>query len=246
VVIFVCASTVCGRANAHPEFSPVTINRYLKLDLLSANEVRLAYTVMYGAGPALAERRRADSNSDGRLDEAETRALGERLRSEVLARLSLSVDGQPVRPVFESPAVGLAGNEVGPSPFSIDLVARIACPGNPPHTLVLDDATELSSMAQLGETEIRVEESPRTRLLEAHRGKGEGPRESRILFRGPKFSALEDRTVKLSFEAAQPSGASDMAGGDARAKHLGLVLAALLLLSGVAFVVLRRYRNMKG
>jgi hypothetical protein len=99
-------------------------------------------------------------------------------------------------------------------------------------------------MAQLGETEIRIEESPRTRLLEAHRGRGPGPRESKILFRGPKFSALEDRSVTVRFEAASSAAPS---GGERRAKLLGLVGAAALLFGLTLGVVLvRRYRSMKG
>jgi hypothetical protein len=223
-------------ASAHPEFSPITTNRYLKLDLVSGDEVRLAYSVMFGAGPALAERRQADANGDGRVDDTESQAMGRRLQAQVAAKLKVTVDGQPAALTFEAPAVGLAGAEVGPSPFSVDLVARLACPGGgPSHVVVLDDGTELP---QLGETEIRVEESPRTRLLESHRGAGPGAREPRIVFRGPKFSALEDRSVTVRFEpvAAQVK----------QAKGVGLLLPALALLAGVGFLVWRRYRSMKG
>jgi hypothetical protein len=239
VVIAVCALITWGRANAHPEFNPISTNRYLKLDLVTADEVRLAYSVMVGAGPALLERRRADANSDGKLDEAETRALGEKLRAEVQAHLVITIAGKPVLPRFEAPLVGLAGSQVGPDPFSVDLVARVACPEP---SLILDDGTELP---QLGETEIRIEESPRTRLVEAHRGKGPGPRESKILFRGPKYSVLEDRSVVVRWEAAQASAPVER--GDRQSKHLGLVLAAVMLFAVVVgMLVLRRYRSMKG
>jgi hypothetical protein len=249
-VIYLCALFLSTRANAHPEFSPVTTNRYLKLDLVAVDEggdeVRLAYSVMFGAGPALAERRRADGNRDGKLDDAESRAIGDKLQADVAAHLKILVDGRPAAPNWEPPAVGLAGVEVGPSPFSVDLVARLACPGAGVHLLVLDDNTELP---QLGETEIRIEESPRTRLLEAHRGppqdrvergdKSGGARDTQILFRGPKFSALEDRSVTVRFEAATATG-----NADSRAKHLGLVGAAALLLGlTVGWWVRRRYRR---
>src|SRR6185436_1817512 len=145
-VISVCALISAGRASAHPEFSPVTVNRYLKLDLVAGDEVRLAYSVMFGAGPALAERRLADANADGRLDEAETRALGARLAASLTGKLTVTVDGAPGRLQFEPPSVGLAGAEVGPSPFSVDLVARLACPGAGPHLLSLGDATELPQL----------------------------------------------------------------------------------------------------
>src|SRR5436305_4056139 len=56
---------------AHPEFNAVSTNRYVKLDLVSPDEVRLAYTIMYGSTPALAARKAADQNADGKLDAAE-------------------------------------------------------------------------------------------------------------------------------------------------------------------------------
>jgi hypothetical protein len=237
-----CLLALIGRASAHPEFNAVTTNRYLKLDLLSGSEVRLVYTVMYGAGPALAERQRADTNSDGQLDENETRALGERLKRDVAAHLQLSVDGQKWAPAFEPAAVGLAGNEVGPGPFSVDLSARIPCPGAGAHALVLDDQTELP---QLGESELRVEESPATRLLESHRGGGAGPRESRIVFRGPKFSALEDRTITVRFEG---TGRVPVAHSDGKpAAQVALAVIVLLAVGGLLLVALRkRQRNMNG
>jgi len=69
------------------------------------------------------------------------------------------------------------------------------------HTIRLDDTT---SEPQLGETEIRVEESPSTRLVASHRGPPEnnaGDKEPRFLFKGPKFSALEDRSITIVFAA---------------------------------------------
>jgi hypothetical protein len=239
----ICCVVVGGRATAwaHPEFNAVTNNRYLKVDLVAGDELRLAYTVMYGQGPAYAERKRADANGDGKLDDAEARVLGEGLRSAVATGLKIELDGKPVTPSFDAPVVGLAGPEVGPSAFSVDLIAHVGAPGGPPHTVVLDDNTVL---AELGETEIRVEESPATRLLESHRGRGAGPREARILFRGPKFSALEDRSITIRFEAG-PQPAAPPA-----AQKLPVQRVALLVIVGLAVVgvllALRRYRNMKG
>jgi len=234
----ICCVAVGGRASAHPEFNAVTTNRYLKIDLVSASEVRLAYTVMYGAGPAYAERKRADADGDGKLSSTEAQTLGESLRSAVSTGLRLELDGKPAALRFDAPVVGLAGPEVGPSPFSIDLIAHLECPGSA-HTLVLDDDTPL---AELGESEIRVEESPATRLVESHRGKGPGPRENRILFRGPKFSALEDRSITIRFEAgAHPAAAASTD------KKIPVQRIALLLMIGLAvggvLLMLRRYRR---
>ena len=188
-----------ARADAHPEFAPSTVNRYVKLDLVGPDELRLAYTTMVGPGPAAAWRRAADANANGLLDADETRAIGARVEQAVSAGMVLTVDGRRVVPAFEAPTVGLAGNEVAPSPFSVDLVARVPLVHAAEHVVRFDDATP---EPQLGETEIRVEESPVTRLIASHRGPEGTEKETRFLFRGAKFSALEDRSVTVVFAGA--------------------------------------------
>jgi len=196
----VCTLLVAvAAADAHPEFAPSTVNRYVKIDLVGPDELRLAYTTMVGPAPAAAWRRAADANANGLLDDAETRAIGARVEQAVSAGLALTVDGKRVVPAFEAPTVGLAGNEVAPNPFSVDLVARVPLPHAAQHVVRFDDATP---EPQLGETEIRVEESPMTKLLASHRGPEGKEKEQRFLFRGPKFSALEDRSVTIVFAAA--------------------------------------------
>jgi hypothetical protein len=231
-------------AHAHPEYGAVVTNRYLKIDLIAADELRLAYTVMYGAGPALAARKAADGNADGRLDEREAGALGERVRGEVARGLALTVDGAAAAPAFETPVVGLAGAEVAPSPFSVDLVARVRCPGAGPHTVRLDDA---SRFPDEGETEVRIEEGPATRLVASHRGATGDGIEPRFLFRGPKFSALEDRSITLRFAGA-PTAARPVAPPPRPRRMLALIAAgaALALVLVIGERARRRYRNMKG
>ncbi len=186
------------RADAHPEFAPATVNHYVKIDLVGPDELRLAYTTMVGAAPAAAWRRAADANANGLLDADETKSIGARVEQAVLAGVTLTVDGARVVPAFEAPTVGLAGNEVAPSPFSVDLVARVPLTRAAQHTLRFDDATP---EPQLGETEVRVEESPTTRLIASHRGPEGTEKETRFVFRGPKFSALEDRSITVVFAA---------------------------------------------
>ena len=238
----IAVNSVGGTARAHPEFNPLTINRYVKFDLLSGAELRLAYTVLFGAAPALAIRRAFDANHDGRLDAAETRALGARIESEVLSGLALTFDGAHVVPAFANPSVGLAGDAVAPSPLSVDLIARLPLLGaERDHRVHVDDAT---SFAPLGESEIRVEESPGTRLLSSHLGAGESAeKQSRFLFRGPKFSALEDRSVTFRFRAAPtiPIAQAQTTAPHARRLYLYAMVGVLLL--GAAGLFLSRRSN---
>jgi hypothetical protein len=188
-----------ARAGAHPEFAPSTVNHYVKFDLVAPDEVRLAYTVMVGATPAAAWRRAVDANADGKIDDDEAKALGEQARKAVAEGVALTADGTKVMVAFEEPVVGLAGAEVAPSPFSVDLVARVKLAGAGKHTVRFEDATV---EPQLGETEVRVEESPATQLVASHRGAEGTEKETRFLFRGQKFSALEDRSVTFVWGAA--------------------------------------------
>jgi hypothetical protein len=231
-----------GRAAAHPEYAPSTVNRYLKIDLVAPGELRLAYTIMVGPAPAAAWRRAADANADGKLDEAEQRALGERVRRAAANGLSLTVDGARVALPFDAPVVGLAGAEVAPSPFSVDLVARLALPGTPPHTVRVDDTTP---EPELGDTEIRVEESPATQLLTAHRGAtGEpGEKQTHFLFHGQKFSALEDRSVGFAFTAAAPPPVpanASATGSGSWQRNFALAAGAVIVLGLVLLLVRRR------
>jgi hypothetical protein len=198
----VCTLLVAlARADAHPEFAPSTVNRYIKIDLVGPDELRLAYTTMVGPAPAAAWRRAADGNANGLLDASEQKTIGARVEQAALAGLTLVVDGKRVVPAFDAPQVGLAGNEVAPSPFSVDLIARVPLVHAASHTIAIDDTTP---EPQLGEIEVRVEESPATRLVAAHRGPEGTEKETLFLFKGQKFSALEDRSITILFGPPPP------------------------------------------
>jgi hypothetical protein len=231
-------------AVAHPEFSPSAVNRYCKLSLVEPRAVRLAYTVMIGAAPALATRKQADTNADGRVDEAESRALAARVRAAVEAGLTVELDGARITPAFEAPTVGLAGAEVAPSPLSIDLVARLPiADGAAAHRLRVEDAVEL---APVGEAEVRVEESPSVRLLAAGRGReladdARPPKELRWVWSGPPRSALEDRSVSLRFAARSDGGTSAPRRALAVSVAAGSGLVVVLVVG--AIVAVRRLRR---
>jgi hypothetical protein len=222
---------------AHPEFNPVTTNKYVKVDLLTGHELRLAYTVMYGDAPAAAARKEGDANSDGRIDDAEAKAMGEALLRRVQAAVTLTIDGKPVALAFEAPQVGLMGAEVAPAPFSVDLTARVQAPGAGPHQAVFDDHLEPPT---LGETEIKIVESPQTRLTAAWRGAAGSGREPRHVFRGTRRTSLEDRSITFSWEGTTP--VAPPVGSRTAAWPL-LAGAAVLVAAVVGFVL---YRRMKG
>jgi hypothetical protein len=154
---------------------------------------------MVGPAPAAVWRRAADVNADGKISDDEKRAIGARAEKAALAGVSLRIDGKDVTPTFDAPEVGLAGDDVAPSPLSVDLIAHVKLDGKGAHTVRFDDATV---EPQLGETEIRVEESPTTQLSASHRGPTGSEKETRFLFRGQKFSALEDRSITFVFGPA--------------------------------------------
>ena len=87
---------------------------------------------------------------------------------------------------------------------------------------------------------MRVEESPATRLLAvASRADRRRDSETRFLFRGPKFSALEDRSVTVVFarQRARPRRAPPTAVARGRSAWLVAIGAGrrrCVLLSSVA------------
>ncbi|HEX2571351.1 MAG TPA: hypothetical protein VH877_17465 [Polyangia bacterium] len=183
-------------AAAHPQFSPTGQNRYLKVTLVGKGEIRLAYTLMVGEVPALRARKGADANGNGRVDPSEQQAAANALREAVNRGLTVEVDGtrRPIR--WEPPTPGFSTDtQVGPIPFSIDLVGRVAAGGGE-HRIHLDDTTPIE---ELGETEIRLEEGPGVDLIAAWQGREDNGRQVRFLFQGPKFSLLEDRSVGFRF-----------------------------------------------
>lgn len=183
-------------AYAHPEYAPQRSNRYLKLSLTGGGAVRIAYTVMIGEAPATAARQIADTNRDGTVDDAEQRAAAAQLTATVERGLAITLDGRPARARWEVPAIGgFEDPRVGPIPYSIDLIGRLVTGGGE-HTVSIDDATPLDA---LGDTEVRIEEGPQAKLLAAWQARDDGKVQARFLFRGPKRSGIEDRSIGFRF-----------------------------------------------
>ena len=158
--------------SAHVAPSVDDNNRYLKLTPLG-DRVRIAYTVFFGEIPGASERRGIDANRDGRIDDAEAHAFGERLAGQVAANVELEVDGarQPLR--WTTIDVGMGTPDVAAGSFSVDLVAYPCLPtARGRHRILLRDKLQLP---QPGETEVKVEDSPGVSIDHARVGAADDP-----------------------------------------------------------------------
>ncbi len=210
LVSLIClAGGVSSTAFAHPEWSPIRVNRYLKLSVVDGEPPAIVYTLLYGDGPALPARKSVDADANGKIDPTEKAMLGTRAAAAISAGLKLEIDGvaEVLRPA--SIDVGLAGDEVTTQPLSVDVryePTRLSTPG--PHQLHIDDRVEVPNE---GDSEISVFPPNARALTAAYRGPtapttGRPLEEPLFTFRGPRFSALEDRSVTLVLGQAAPTG----------------------------------------
>ncbi len=171
-------------------------NRYLKLTPLG-DRVRLAYTVFFGEIPGASERRGIDANHDGRIDDAEAHAFGDKLAAEVAAALEVEIDGH-VEPVkWIAVDTGMGTPDVAAGSFSVDLVAYLCLPTvRGRHRLLVRDRFRIPHP---GETEARVEDSPGVTIERAHVGPADDPSYD-FRFAGPG-GPLEDDGLELIFNA---------------------------------------------
>ena len=206
IPLAVAALSLATSAQAHPEWSPFQVNRYLKV--VVGERSRIVYTVLFGDGPALPERKAVDTDASGTLDARERALLGARIADLVKSGLKLELDGQPYMLPAPTPDVGLAGNGVGPEPFSVDLTYNLALPPGT-HELWIDDRVPVTHE---GDSEVAVDVQPEAQLLAAGRGRtATGLEGGKVFnFRGPRFSVLEDRGVTLRFAATHASHAAQV------------------------------------
>jgi hypothetical protein len=142
-------------------------NRYLKLTA-QGDRVRLAYTVFFGELPGSILRRTIDADHDGAISEAESAAFAGSLARAIAAALTVTVDGAPAPIAWRQVVVGLGTPDAAAGTFSIDLVASwCLAPPRGRHTVALRDRYPL---AQPGETEVVIEDSPGVVLDRARLG----------------------------------------------------------------------------
>lgn len=285
------AVSVSTRAAAHPQFALSTVNRYAKLIVTgsprpeagasksSPLSVRLFYTLMVGDTPARALRERADRNLDGRLDAAEQAQLGAELFAAIRSGVRVerrehaadqapgTAPGARSEPlVWELVPLALSSDRVGPLAFSLEASASFELPPTPlgqEQELRYEDGVAL---APIGEVELRVEEGPGARVLDAVQGAGADPSEQSppagagtepakaqkkstppplvLQTYGPPRSSLSDRSIRVrlarsAFPAARLSPESQPTSWRSPTlRLLGLVFFVL----GIAGLVVHRAR----
>ncbi|MBK9031636.1 MAG: hypothetical protein IPL61_09925 [Myxococcales bacterium] len=156
LLIVAALAAGAGVSRGHSPPSDATVDRYLKLTPMG-DRVRLAYTVVFGQGPGARVRQRLDRDRDGRVSPAEADVLGRELDRDVMAALTIAIDGQPVRWTWARVDVGLGADTVAAGALSVDLIAWLCTGGGDAHGLTMRDELRLDAM---GATELTVERGP--------------------------------------------------------------------------------------
>jgi hypothetical protein len=239
LVLAITLSAATARAHVAPSVDDN--NRYLKITP-AADRVRVAYTVFYGEVPGAALRPTLDADHDGRIDDAEAQAYGDRLAADVAAALDLTVDGHPVRVTWSTVSVGLGTPATRGGAFSVDLIAW-ACLASPrgAHALTLRDRYRVP---RAGETEVKVEDGLGITIDHARIGTiDDASRDYRFL--GPG-GPLTDDGLDVAFTASAKAPLTDdttctRAARPARHLGLGLAVGGAAALVTVALALRRRH-----
>jgi hypothetical protein len=180
------AACFAGLLAAHFAPSPNENNRYAKV-LILPDAVRVSYTVYFGERPGALERARMDTNRDGQLSDAETRAFGAALLAELAPSLVVTVDGMPAKAaLWRLTDVGLGTPVVAGGSFSVDVALEVPFGDapHPEHTLRFDDQWLPPTP---GEAETRLEPAPGVTVVTS-----KGPRMDLTGGAGPKPTAPLD------------------------------------------------------
>jgi hypothetical protein len=145
-----------------------TNNRYLKVTP-QGDRVRLAYTVFMGEVPGAVARQRMDTNKNGTLEQAEADAYGKQIAEALQGALRVSVDGTAYPVTWAQTYVGLGTPTTSAGAFSIDMIAWFCVPdpSKRAHKIELFDRFHL---AEPGELELRIDESPGVTVTESKAG----------------------------------------------------------------------------
>jgi len=187
-------------ANAHPEVSPLLVNRYLSL-IVVGGRVEFFVTLLYGALPAAEVRKGLDRDGDGRISEAE-RQQGQdvwKARAGELARLAL--DGAPLPLAGATADLQLgADTGAGPAPLVVEVYGAQPLPDGT-RQLRLEPGWD---PPKLGETELMLDLSSDWELVSSRLGSGPVEQLSRYKLEGPRTAASQDRAVTFVVRSTSP------------------------------------------
>jgi hypothetical protein len=219
-------------ARAHPEISAPLVNRYLSV-LVLGDRLEFFLTLLYGALPGAEERKRMDTDGDGKIGpgELEQARLGWKARARELA--AVTVGDQPLDLAAANASVQLGANEtVTAAPVVVEIYgSRPLSAGT--HQVRLDPGWE---PARLGETELGIELTPDWELVSSHQGHGRDEQLRRYRFDGRRPSVVADRSAIFIIRPATTASGS-------RQRTTNLVAAAVAVLAGVALAIAVRRRS---
>jgi hypothetical protein len=233
VVTALAVSLASGIARAHPEPAPAGTNRYVTATVAS-DRAEIADAWLEGPLAAAEERRRLDADGDGHISASEL-ARGRDAAS--AAALAVTLDGVAV-PAATAAAIDLGGDAaVGTTPVAIERRMTLAL--GPPASGARAHALRIELVRdppRAADTEVAIDLDPGWTLEGASAA-------GRAVFRGPRRSTLEDRSVTFTFVPATATGARAAAPGSR-----GVASVALLaMLAGAALAgVHRRSRRSPG
>lgn len=233
--------------SAHVAPSVDDNNRYLKVTP-QADGIRLAYTVFFGEIPGASERKLIDANHDGQIDDAESKAYGDKLAAQVAAAIQLDLDGKTVPVTWQVVDVGMGSPDVAAGAFSVDLITYVCGTGTATHRLNLRDNFRVP---RPGETDVKVEDSPGITVTKARIGPADDPTHE-YRFVGPGGPLSDDGLeVELTATASAPRIPADQCKANAVSTarrprsswpRIGIMVGVLVMFAISAVFFLKRRR----
>lgn len=218
-----------GPVWAHAQYQPFSLNRFLEVRCRPGG-LRFDYTITIGDVPARQLRRRADDNTDGRLDRAEKDKLLKWTKGVVVRGLRLSLDSGKT-PVLPWQVTAQWGDERVRvfSPLRLHLRAELPCSAGK-HLLLLHDTSRLPALEQSELLFHRSEQCPRVAIfLPGRGGSVDGP----IFWNGGR--PPEPVQVRFTLAATPTAGRDSSPGGATLLKDTSTPLKQALARSRLGF-----------
>jgi hypothetical protein len=230
LLLALLALVAAPRAQAHPEVAPTLVNRYLSVIVLGD---RLEYfvTLLYGPLPAADERKKMDTDHDGKISAAELDQATAAWKSRASELARGSVDGEPLPLATATASVQLGADEgVGAAPIVVEIYgSRPLAAGT--RQVRLEPGWE---PPRLGETELSLDLAPDWELVASRQGEGPPGTERRFLFDGKRRSVVSDRSATFTIRTAGPPR---------RRSTTPFIAAGVAALAGLALLLELRRRQ---